>query len=43
MNSGEQNIDNSLRVGQIFYLQFFQSKNGMEKNANTLYPVSDKS
>lgn len=42
MNSGAQNINNSLTLSQIFYLQFFQSKGGTDKNAKTLQPVSDK-
>lgn len=42
MNSGAQNINNFLTLGQMFYLQFFQSKGGTDKNAKTLQPISDK-
>lgn len=45
MKSREQNTNNSLAVGHVFYLQFLQSKDGIDKKndkKNTLQPVSDK-
>lgn len=45
MNSREENTNNSLAVGHIFYLQFLQSRDGIDKKndkKNTLQPVSDK-